>query len=247
MFPIQAPPDFRIIAHRGASGYAPENTVPAFDLARKMGAVEIKTDTQLTTDGTVILCHDLNLDRLGHPGVVVESSSIDALRPLDLGSWFSPHLYGGTAIMTLAELFERYGDAFVYHVELKGKVETLPDAVCDVIRSAGMEEHCIITSFAYQHLARMRKIDSDCRLGWLVGEVGEEECDRAREIGLLQLCPRAGSVTNEMVEHSRTVVEEVRAWGLGGSGQQVADLIHRILAAGCDGATINWPDWITRA
>jgi glycerophosphoryl diester phosphodiesterase len=247
MFPIQVPHDFRIIAHRGASGYAPENTFPAFDLARQMGAVEIETDTQLTTDGTVVLCHDLSLDRLGHPGVVVESSSIDDLRPLDLGSWFSPHLYGGTTIVTLAELFARYGDSFIYHAELKGKAENLPDAMRDVIRNAGMEERCIITSFDYQHLARMRKIDSDCRLGWLVGEVGEEECAQARKIDLLQLCPRAGSVTDEMVARSRTIVEEVRAWGLGGSGQQVAELIHRLLAAGCDGATVNWPDWITRS
>ena len=136
---------------------------------------------------------------------------------------------------------------FSRHVELKGKEETLPDAVCDVIRTAGMEEHCIITSFDYAHLARMRKIDSDCKLGWLVGEVTDEECARAREIDLQQLCPRAGSMTGAMVERSKTVVEEARAWGLGGNGQQVAELIHRILAAGCNGATINWPDWIIHA
>ena len=86
MFPIAVPDSFRIIAHRGASGYAPENTVAAFDLAREMGAVEVETDTQLTTDGAVVLCHDHNLDRFGHPDRVVETSSSQELMNLDMGS-----------------------------------------------------------------------------------------------------------------------------------------------------------------
>jgi glycerophosphoryl diester phosphodiesterase len=245
MFPIEVPASFRIIAHRGASGYAPENTVAAFDLARQMGAVEVETDTQLASDGAVVLCHDYNLDRFGHPDRVVESSSSQELATLDMGSWFSPHLYGGALFMTLGELYERYGDAFVYHVELKGQAPKLPDRVLDVVTRHGMEERTILTSFDYQHLARARQLDAGCRLGWLVDEVDGEVRDRAKEIGVMQLCPRAAAVSDEMVEQCRYVVEEVRAWGLGGSPAQVADLCRHILEAGCDGATINWPDWLS--
>jgi len=245
MFPIAAPASFRIIAHRGASGYAPENTAAAFDLARQMGAVEIETDTQLTTDGAVVLCHDYNLDRFGHADRVVENSSSQELTNLDLGSWFSPHLYSGATMMTLPELFERYGDAFTYHVELKGRAEKLPDQVLDVVDGCGMADRTILTSFDYQHLARARQLDAGCRLGWLVDEVDGEVRDRAKEIGVTQLCPRAAAVSDEMVEQCKYIVEEVRAWGLSGSPAQVADLCHHILAAGCDGATINWPDWLS--
>ena len=164
-----------------------------------------------------------------------------------MGSWFSPFQYSGATLMTLDELFARYGDTFVYHVELKGQAEKLPGAVLEVIGAHGMGDRAILTSFDYQHLARARHLDAGCRLGWLVDGIDGEVRDRAKEIGLLQLCPRAAEVTDEMVERNRDVVDEIRAWGLGGSPLQVADLIHRILAAGCDGATINWPDWLSHA
>ena len=61
MLPIPVPPDFRIIAHRGASAYAPENTKPAFGFAQRMGISEVELDTQLSADGMVVLCHDLTL------------------------------------------------------------------------------------------------------------------------------------------------------------------------------------------
>ena len=76
---------------------------------------------------------------------------------------------------------------------------------------------------------RLRQLAPDSRLGWLVNQVDGEVRDRAKEIGLLQLCPRAAEVTDEMVARSRDVVSEVRAWGLGGSGRQVADLVRHIL------------------
>ena len=75
----------------------------------------------------------------------------------------------------------------------------------------------------------------------------EQAAYRAKEIGVMQLCPRAGGVSDEMVERSRDVAQEVRAWGLAGSPAQVADLCRHIVGAGCDGATINWPDWLSHA
>ena len=62
--PMPVPADFRIIAHRGASAYAPENTRAAFDLALQMGVTEVELDAQLTTDGVVALCHDETLARV---------------------------------------------------------------------------------------------------------------------------------------------------------------------------------------
>ncbi len=244
MFPIEVPDNFRIIAHRGASGYAPENTLPAFDLALRMGVREVETDTQLTRDGAVVLCHDAMLDRYGYPDLCVEQQHLSELQDLDMGSWFSPYQYGGTGMMTLAELLDRYGDTLCYHVELKGKSPGLPQAVHEVIRQAGLGHRCFVTSFSYEHLERMRKIDAALPLGWLVREIGADGLDKASAVGLIQLCPRAADLTADAVQACRGVVQEVRAWGLGGGGQQVSELVHGILAAGCDGVTINWPDWL---
>ena len=118
--PITVPSGFRIIAHRGASAYAPENTAAAFTLAHEIGVDEVETDAQLTPDGEVVLCHDRALARYGHGDAVVEETPWAKLAALDMGSWFSPHLYGGERMWRLDDLFSAYGDRFTYHVELKG-------------------------------------------------------------------------------------------------------------------------------
>ena len=108
--PILVPPAFRIIAHRGASAYAPENSMAAFTLAQKMGIREIELDTQLTPDGVVALCHDRTLARYGHGAQVMEEMNWADLAALDMGAWFSPYLFGGERMITLEQLLARYGE-----------------------------------------------------------------------------------------------------------------------------------------
>ncbi|HXF60794.1 MAG TPA: glycerophosphodiester phosphodiesterase family protein [Caldilineaceae bacterium] len=252
MLPIEVPPHFRIIAHRGASAYAPENTAPAFTLAQRMGVTEVELDTQLTVDGEIVLCHDGTLARYGHSTQVVERLRWEELAALDMGAWFSPFLYGGTRMMTLRDLLAGYGDSFVYHVELKGKASGLPAAVHAAIRAHRLWDRCIITSFRFEALAAMRQINATARLGWLVREIDAETIAKARDLALFQLCPFAGTVTPAQVAAARQVTPEVRAWGLNGetvAGQaaEVITLIRRVLEAGCDGMTINWPDWVRHA
>jgi glycerophosphoryl diester phosphodiesterase len=67
---------------------------------------------------------------------------------------------------------------------------------------------------------------------------------QAEILRLTQLCPQAAQVTPSMVAEARGVAAEVRAWGLSGESAEVIGLIRRVLAAGCDGMTINWPDWV---
>src|SRR5262245_41301285 len=145
--PLSVPPSFRIIAHRGASAYAPENTAPAFALAAKMGILEIELDTQLSTDGEVALCHDTTLQRYGHGQAVVEQMRWSELASLDMGAWFSPFLFRNERMMTLNHLFEQYRDSFIYHVELKGKAAALPAAVNRLIQTHALADRCFITSF----------------------------------------------------------------------------------------------------
>lgn len=249
MLPIPVPPNFRIIAHRGASAYAPENTLPAFQLALEMGVTEVELDTQLSSDGVVVICHDATLARYGHGTRVVESLPWSTLARLDMGSWFSPHLFGGTRLITLEDLFAAYGDRLTYHVELKGKAPGLPAAVHAAICAYDLYDSVIITSFSYEMLVAMQQINPAARLGWLIRRIDADTLARARALSLFQICPFAGTVSASQAELGRTVASEVRAWGLLGEttiGQsaEVMELIHRVVEAGCDGMTINWPDWV---
>jgi len=247
--PIPVPPTFRTIAHRGASAYLPENTISAFQLSLEMGVNELETDVQLTTDGVAVLCHDRTLARYGHGDQIVEEMAWADLVDLDMGSWFSPHLHHDKRLLTLDGLFRHFGDKFTYHVELKGSAPGLATATHALISEHGLANQCIITSFAYDWLVTMHEIDPTLRLGWLVREINDEVLANTAALNLYQLCPFAGRISREQADRARGIVREVRAWGLSGesaSGQaaEVQALIRKVLDAGCDGMTINWPDWV---
>ena len=119
------------IGHRGASGYAPEHTIPSYDLALRLGADYIEQDLQLTSDGVLVCMHDTTLDRTarGAPENCtgpVSSKTLAQVKTCDVGSWFNdahPELarpeYVGLQIPTLEELFKRYRRRANYYVETK--------------------------------------------------------------------------------------------------------------------------------
>jgi glycerophosphoryl diester phosphodiesterase len=252
MLPITVPAGFHTIAHRGASAYAPENTAAAFALAARMGVIEVELDTQLTRDGQIALVHDATLARYGHGPRVVEDLTWAELAALDMGAWFSPFLFAGEAMITLDDLFATYGDRLIYHVEIKGRAAGLPAAVYNTIQQHRLTGRCVITSFSYDALVATRALTDELPLGWLVRRIDAETLVKAKAIGLAQLCPNAAQVSAAQVALARQAVREVRAWGLNGDSThtQSADviaLIGQVVEAGCDGMTLNWPDWVRPA
>ena len=242
--PLQVPIDFSVIAHRGVSAYAPENSLPAFALAKKMGVREVELDVQLASDGIVVVCHDETLERYGHGKQLVENLESDILLALDMGSWFSPYFFKDVKLLTLKRLFAEFAKDFIFHIELKGKAEALAAAVYALVRDMGYLEQVVFTSFSYAQLERMRRCEDSCRLGWLVQDFNKDVLLQARQLKLYQLCPKAGNTNKVMVCQGRGVAKNIRAWGLGGTPQQIRALIHQVVEAGCNGMTLNWPDWV---
>src|SRR5207302_10105997 len=91
---LQSPQDFLIIAHRGASSYAPENTIAAFDLAIVMGARHIELDVHSTSDGHVVVIHDDTVDRTTDRSGPVTHLALAPLRTLDAGCWLGHDFLG---------------------------------------------------------------------------------------------------------------------------------------------------------
>ena len=132
------------IGHRGASGYAPEHTIPSYDLALKMGADYIEQDLQMTKDGVLVALHDETLDRTARgpknncTGLVIEKT-LAQIKTCDVGSWFNETYpqyakpeYVGLKIPTLEQIFQRYGTGVNYYIETKN-----PEA------APGMEEELL--------------------------------------------------------------------------------------------------------
>ncbi|TET86161.1 MAG: glycerophosphodiester phosphodiesterase [Anaerolineales bacterium] len=239
--PVKVPASFRIIAHRGASGYAPENTLAAFRLAEEMGVSEVELDLQFSKDRQLILCHDRSLDRYGYPDMRVVDLTLDELLELDIGSWYSPHLFGGERLITLETLLGHFGRHFTYHVELKAPMEGMVESVLKILAAHNLSGQAIITSFSFNTLGAVRKLAPDMNVGWLVKVNGlsGNNIARAAKAGFFQICPRADGTNRENVLAAHSSIPEVRAHSVLG----VPEMLQAI-EAGCDGLTLNWPDWL---
>src|SRR5262245_39778718 len=158
LFP--SPQDFLIIAHRGASSYAPENTMAAFDLALQMGACHLELDVHLTRDDHLIVIHDDTVDRTTSGTGPVATQTLAALQTLDAGAWFG-EAFAGARIPTLADVLTRYQGRAHLHIELKGHTVHLPQRTVDLVRAHGMAQHVTFTSFQHTHLRTMRVYRSE--------------------------------------------------------------------------------------
>ena len=238
--PLRVPRNFRIIAHRGASGYAPENTLAAFRLAEKMGAKEVELDVWLTRDNHIVICHDGNLDRYGYPGSHAKELNLDELLALDMGSWFSPFLFSGETMLTLDALFSQFKDRLIYHVEVKEPQQDLIPKVLAMVKTHHLDSNVIITSKHFDTLIEAKSISATTGTGWLKrkGFFTEDCVNRSAKAGFFQICPHAQDVNSRTVEAAHARGLEVRAWGV-----STIELAQQAINSGCDGFTINWPDW----
>ena len=239
--PVTVPPGFRIIAHRGASAYAPENTLAAFRLAQKMGATEIEFDLQFSNDRQIMVCHDRVLDRYGYPGRKLSDLTCAELTELDMGSWFSPFHYGGERMVTFENLLSEFATSLTYHAEIKEPAPGLGAAILDMLDKHRVQDQTIVTSFHFDALLEVKAMAPGQRVGWLVrtGGFNADNMAKAAKAGFHQLCPMAGETTMDLVRDGHARVAEVRAHSVTG----VAHMMQAI-KAGCDGLTINWPDWL---
>lgn len=150
-----------IIAHRGDSSHAPENTLAAFRRAIDAGADGIELDVRLSRDGVAVVCHDSSLKRTGLTKGKVADFTADELKKIDVGSWFNIRVpkkadpeFRKENVQTLAATMEFLKDfSGLVYIELKCKdadVEKLSRAVCDVICGSAMLSQIIVKSFKLQ-------------------------------------------------------------------------------------------------
>jgi len=224
------------IAHRGASSYAPENTIAAFDLAIVMGARHIELDVHASSDGHVVVIHDDTLDRTTDGSGPVTSHPLTTLQTLDAGSWFR-HEFTGERIPTLDVVLGRYKGRVHVHTEIKGQSAHLAQRTVDLIRKHGMVGEVTITSFQYARLEETRAYAPELATGWLVADATDTVITQARALGMRQICPKANRVTPELVRRLRAEGFVVRAWGVTSE-----DLMRQVVQAGADGMTVNFPD-----
>lgn len=159
-----------IYAHRGASKLAPENTMPAFELAAAAGAEGIETDVQLTKDNVPVLIHDENLRRTTNGTGFVQDYTYAQLSLLDAGSWFSSK-FSDISIVSLDEFLQWFKNQPMFlNVELKTNVieyKNIEQIVYDSLKRNHVLDRTVISSFNSDSILRMKEINPSVRTAFL--------------------------------------------------------------------------------
>lgn len=166
--------NLEIIAHRGFSSIAPENTLAAFELAIARKANSIEFDIQLSADSVPVIFHDSTLDRITGVSGKVREQNLSQLQTLNAGKWFSDE-FSDEKIPTLKEALGilKNVDKFLYF-DVKPHCEWSDAEVADFVNTLnerGIKEKCVITSFSDKFLAQVRWLDGDLAIGQIVANL----------------------------------------------------------------------------
>jgi glycerophosphoryl diester phosphodiesterase len=227
-----------LIAHRGASGHAPENTLASFKKAVTLGAAFIETDLQLTRDARLVAIHDETVNRTTNGKGAVHDMTLADLRRLDAGSWFGSE-FAGERIPTLEEIldFAKKYDV-VFYLELKpGGSWGGEHALISGLRDSGQIARTIVISFDASILATVRKIEPTVMTALLYDGQLEKPLEQAMEVGARQLAIRGDLVSPWLLTAARKKDLQVVCWTVNHSAH-----MRLLMAAGVDGIMSDYPD-----
>ena len=160
-----------IIAHRGASGYAPENTRVSILKGLELGCDGFEVDVQLAGSGEVVVFHDFTLERTTSGKGSLRDIDLSDLRKLDLGSSFSEE-FKGEKIMTLEELLRIVPENKILNIEIKvryDEVNKIEEKIVDILKKAGrIEGQIIISSFSHRIIKEINELEPDLKTGLLL-------------------------------------------------------------------------------
>lgn len=204
----------RITAHRGSSSGAPENTMAALEKAVEEMADRAEIDVQETADGVIVLCHDTSLKRVAGINKKVSDLTLEQIKKLDVGSWFSSE-YQGEQIPTLEEVMEYAKGKIDLNIEIKnlGNSSGLPEKVIELVEKHEMQEQCVITSTNRFYLKRVKAVNPEIRTGYIISAAyGNFYSDEF--IDLISI--RSSFVTERMIESAHEAGKAVHAWTVNG-------------------------------
>jgi glycerophosphoryl diester phosphodiesterase len=230
-----------ICGHRGASGYAPENTLEAFQLAVDLGADAVELDVQLTRDGQLLVAHDEAIDRVSNGTGLIAVQTLMALKKLDFNR-VHPE-YEGAKAPTLNEVFELLKPTrLMINVELKNSVNPYPgmeERCLALAARMGMEDRIIYSSFNHYSLLRVKEIDNTAVCGLLFSDVLVRPWKYAREVGVEALHPHYGQTIffEDFCRNAHEAGLAVNVWTVNFEKD-----MKRVIDLGCDMMITNYPD-----
>lgn len=230
----------KVFAHRGASGYAPENTLEAFALAGEQGAQGIELDVQLTKDGEVVVIHDETIDRVSTGKGAVRDYTLEELRRFS----FHNHKkeYEGVQIPTLREVLEQVKPGGMeVNIELKTGIYWYPrleEKTVELVKAAGMENRVIYSSFNHYSVQKILELDAEAETAYLYSDVLLNVENYAKNTGVCGLHPAVYHLKMaDFLESYRRSGLKVRVWTV----NDEADM-RQFIEKDLEAVITNYPD-----
>jgi glycerophosphoryl diester phosphodiesterase len=214
-----------VIAHRGASATAPENTLAAFRLAVAEHADFVELDVQESLDGEVVVAHDSDLMKVsGSPMKIWEHTAAE-LRTVDIGSHKGAQ-YKDERVPTLAEALAVCKGSAKVLVELKsyGHNQSLEEKVAAIVEAAGMENDCSFMSLDHFQVGRMKRL----RPTWRVGVLVAKALGDATTFGGDFLAVEARMASGRFVRRARRAQQDVYVWTVNDAAWMLAAMSHGV-------------------
>jgi glycerophosphoryl diester phosphodiesterase len=198
-----------IIAHRGSSALAPENTLAAFRLAADQHTDFIELDVQESSDGQVLVVHDSDLMKVGHFPAKIWNGDAATLRSIDIGSFKDPK-FSSERVPTLAEALAACKGRCRVVVELKsyGHNQQLEQRVAMIVEAAGMENDCVFMSLDHNMMRKMKELRPSWRVGLLVAKAMGDLTELKADF----LAVEARMASRQFVERAHRANQDVYIW-----------------------------------
>lgn len=229
-----------VIAHRGASGHAPENTMAAFLRALAMGAPAIELDVHQTLDHELVVAHDDDLKRCGRDKRRLKNVHWDDVSGLDVGSWFDKS-FAGERLPRLEDVFDILPKTVELHVEIKRGSSVYPgieERVVDLIHKRDALARTLVSSFDHAALYSVRSLDEKVRLGYLMGLTTLQTALREmKDIDAESLNLSARQTTARIVKAAHDRGRKVLVYTVNTPVER-----DRLLKLGVDGIFCNYPE-----
>ena len=244
---IDWPDGTLVFAHRGASGYAPENTLPAFELAAEMGAGGIEFDVQITRDRKLIIHHDRELGRTEDASGLLSDWTLADLRAMDVGSWYGD-AFAHVQMPTPVEVVEAVGGRLLMNFELindSPELNGVGPLLVDFFRRMDLFDRAMISSFNPLALWEVRKLEPRITLGalWSPREPWYVQTPEwAGRIHPEALHPKHVLVTPELVSEAHARGQRVHTWTIND-----AESARRMMTMGADMVMGDYPDVLRQA
>ncbi|HSO56699.1 MAG TPA: glycerophosphodiester phosphodiesterase family protein [Paenisporosarcina sp.] len=234
------------IAHRGAAGYAPENTIAAFDKAIEMKADYIEMDIQRTKDGELVIIHDTSVDRTTDGTGYIKDLTYNQLKDLDAGSWKGTE-FAGEKIPTFDEILDKYHGKIGILLELKapelypGIEESIAQELKDRNLDKPQNEKMILQSFNFESMKKMNTLLPNVPIGVLTWSKAHTTPQALEEFSAYAdyFNPSYGLINEELVNLVHSLGMKIQPWTV--RSQESADFL---LEMNVDGIITDYPDYV---